>query len=109
MWVLNVFFWLFFAFTFFMVVQQLMYQEHSLLFSWYKNSPGFHVMALMVVFWTVVAGIACIFYHEWRTGISLILIAAAWLIFFVIYNRVIEMDVEDKIIFGDLPDSSLPL
>lgn len=103
--VLNVLYWVFFAATFLLVLNQLMYQEHSIIFSWYKQAAGFHVFWLMMTFWAGIGSVALFVMHMPRHGFSLMLLAMAWVFFFLMYNAVIESDVKNKITAGDLPPS----
>lgn len=105
MWVLHVAFWIFFSFTVFMSVEQLMYQENSFLYNWSQKSPGFHVLACLVVLWSFISFIACFIYHLWGWAGAWFVISGVWLISFLIYNRVIETDVQNRLSAGDFPDS----
>ncbi|BAS04805.2 hypothetical protein [Ralstonia phage RSF1] len=92
-----------FAATFFLMLNQLMYQEHSIVYEWYRSSPGYHVLWLMLTFWAGIAAVALIIYHHWRDGLAVLCLGMIWVFFFLFYTRIIEMDVNNKITSGDLP------
>lgn len=105
MWYLTVLFWVAVVATFFLVINQLMYQEHSVIHEWYKQSAGFQVLWIMLVLWAIVVAVGVLIYGHWRYSVGVSFLAVTWLIYFLGYNRVIEMDVQNKITAGDLPPS----
>lgn len=102
----GVLFWLLFAFTFFMMVNQLMYQEDSILFNWSQQAIGYWVFAIMMTFWLFVISAAFFLYHMPRDAGAWLCLAAMWAIFFLGYNHVIWQDVQNKHVAGELPDGS---
>lgn len=101
---LNTLYWVLFVVTFLLIINQLCYQEHSMIFSWYKQAPGYHVLWIMLIFFAVTVSIALVINHDYRNAACVFLLALAWLIFFLLYARMIEIDVENNNVAGDLPD-----
>jgi amino acid permease len=101
----NVVFWVMFVITFFLMMNQLMYQEHSIAHEWYKKAIGFHVVVFTVIAWLVMSSLGCVLMHKYGTAAAMFCVALIWLFFFIMYNRIIEMDVENKITAGDFPPS----
>lgn len=99
----GVIFWLLFAVTFFLMVNQLMYQENSILYTWSQEAIGYWVFAIMMTFWLFVVAIAFGFYHMYRDAGAWLCVALMWAVFFLGYNHVIWSDVQNKITAGDLP------
>lgn len=107
--VVGVLFWLLFAFSFFMMVNQLLYQENSMLFNWSQEAPGYWVLAIMVTMGLFSTVVAFLCYHMYRDAGAWFCIALMWAIFFLGYNHVIWTDVQNKITAGDFPDPSVPV
>ncbi|BAQ02541.1 hypothetical protein AVU38_gp013 [Ralstonia phage RSL2] len=102
----GVLFWLLFAFTMFMMVNQLMYQEDSLLFSWSQQAIGYWVFAIMVTMWLFIISGAFFMYHMYRDAGAWLCVALMWAVFFLSYNHVISMDVRNKHVAGEFPAGS---
>lgn len=100
----NIAFWLFCIITIFLMVNQLLYQEDSLVHCWYKSAPGYHVFVVMLVFWLFVGCVALAIYHQWSWAGPLFGLDLIWIIFFLLYNRAIEIDVQNRLGSGDFPD-----
>lgn len=106
MFFLQTLYWVLFVITFFLVINQLGYQEHSTAYNWYKEAPAFHALWFGLIAFAILAVIILAFLHDWRRAVLVAALGMVWIIFFLMYNRIIELDVKNKITAGDLPDAA---